>query len=216
MTYVIAGLHGSLDDFCSLEKNAAMGEKDTVYILGGIVGGDLSLVTELSMRPNVYPVSDKDALDALRMLGGFTKLLAGGGTPDPSFVAEMKAWASRGGAETLEAFRGMDDDMREGILDYLGEFSLFEETTIKGREWLLLSAGVEGYTGNEDLYELDPSAFAGVGFDMNSDTFAGRTVVTARAKQGQYDKITNFRGNWCLDCGKAACLRLEDGECFYA
>lgn len=216
MTYVIAGLNGSLDSFNSVEKNAAIGEKDTVYILGGMVGGDLSLLTELSMRPNVYPVSDKDALDALRMLGGFTKLLSGGGSPDPEFVSEMKVWASHGGAEILDAFRGMDDDMREGILDYLGEFSLFEEAVVKGKDWLLLSAGINGYTGNEDLYELDPSAFAGEGFDMDSDAFAGKTVVTARAKQGQYDKATNFRGNWCLDCGKAVCLRLEDCECFYA
>ena len=215
MTYVIAGLCGSLDDMNSIEKNAAIGEKDTVYILGGVIGGELSLLTELSMRPNFYPVSDREVLDALRMLGGFTKLLSGGGTPDPGFVAEMKAWASRGGAATLEAFREMDDDMREGIIDYLGEFSLFEETTVKGNDYLLLSAGVEGYTGSEDLYELDPSAFEGEGFDMNSD-FAGKTVVTARAKQGQYDKVTNFRSNWCLDCGRAACLRLEDGECFYA
>ena len=215
MTYVIAGLCGSLDDLNSIEKNAAIGEKDTVYILGGVIGGELSLLTELSMRPNFYPVSDREVLDALRMLGGFTKLLSGGGTPDPGFVAEMKAWASRGGAATLEAFREMDDDMREGIIDYLGEFSLFEETTVKGNVYLLLSAGVEGYTGSEDLYELDPSAFEGEGFDMNSH-FDGKTVVTARAKQGQYDKVTNFRGNWCLDCGRAACLRLEDGECFYS
>lgn len=215
MTYVIAGLHGSLDDLNSIEKNAAIGEKDTVYILGGVISGELSLLTELSMRPNFYPVSDREVLDALRMLGGFTKLLSGGGTPDPGFVAEMKAWASRGGAATLEAFREMDDDMREGIIDYLGEFSLFEETTVKGKDYLLLSAGVEGYTGREDLYELDPSAFEGEGFDMNSH-FDGKTVVTARAKQGQYDKVTNFRGNWCLDCGRAACLRLEDGECFYS
>ena len=121
MTYVIAGLCGSLDDLNSIEKNAAIGEKDTVYILGGVIGGELSLLTELSMRPNFYPVSDREVLDALRMLGGFTKLLSGGGTPDPGFVAEMKAWASRGGAATLEAFREMDDDMR-GLLITSGNF----------------------------------------------------------------------------------------------
>lgn len=215
MTYVIGGLNGSLDAFKTLENVAGITDDDTVYVLGGVVGGDLSLLTELSMMANVYSVAGKRELDAAKMLGGFARLLAGGGSPDPAFVSDMQAWAADGGAEVLDAFRTMDADMREGVIDYLEDLALFEESESGGHKYLLLSAGIDGYRPGDDPYGLEPESFAGEGFDIKSETVEGYAVITAKARHADSDRITVSGVNVCLDCGRAVCLRLEDLSEFY-
>ena len=49
MTYIISGICGSLEKYNALKENAFIKDTDTVYILGGVCGGDLSLLAELSM-----------------------------------------------------------------------------------------------------------------------------------------------------------------------
>ncbi len=215
MTYVIGGLNGSLDSFNTLEKAAGITDDDTVYVLGGVIGGDLSLLTELSMRANVYAVAGKSELDAAKLLGGFARLLAGGGSPDPAFIADMQRWAADGGAEVLDAFRAMDADMREGVIEYLEELALFEEAKVGTDRYLLLSAGIDGYRPGDDLYDIEPGSFVGEGFDIKSETVEGYAVITAKARHADSDRITTSGNNVCLDCGRAVCLRLDDSAEFY-
>lgn len=214
MTYVICGLNGSLEKYNKLKEAARIGKNDIVYMLGGIAADDLSLLTELSMCENVYPVMDKSDYTALKMLGGFDKMLKSGETPDAKYITEMKKWVADGGQSVLDSYRTFDADMKEGVLDYLGDFALFEETDVKGKEYLLLSAGITGFSQDTDLYDLEPSNFISKPLDMDKKYFSDKMIVTASAKQ-EYSEITQVANNICLACGRAACIRLEDGEKFY-
>ena len=95
MTYIISGICGSLEKYNTLKENAFIKDTDTVYILGGVCGGDLSLLAELSMCANVYPIMSKSDYDSFRMLRGFEKALQSTGDPDPKFIAEMKVEVMR-------------------------------------------------------------------------------------------------------------------------
>ncbi len=207
MTYVITGLNGDLEKYKELKNTAKIKDTDTVYAVGGIATGDLGLLNELSMEANVYSVMDKNDWRALRMLSGFEKMLGSGGTPDLEYITEMRAWVADGGQSALDAFMASDADAKEGILDYLGELSMFEEAEIKGKEYIIIGAGIADYDG-EDLYDLEPESFIAEPLDMDKNYIDGKIIITARAARS-YDKITRVGNNICLDCGCAVCLCLE-------
>ncbi len=215
MTYVIAGLRGSLEKYEELKNAARITENDTLYIIGGIAEGDLSLLAELSMCSNVYPVMAKPDLAALTLLGGFDRMLREGTPPDPEYISAMQAWMSEGGQTVLDAFREFDGDMREGVLDYLGDFTCFEEATVKGKTYVLLSSGISGFDRSADLYDLEPSSFVGTPLTLENEYYPDKFVITADAG---IDAAAVVRAgkNICIGCRRAVALRLEDLSEFYA
>ncbi len=214
MTYVVCGLNGDLNKFNELKEKAGITDRDVIYPLGGLAAKDLGLLTELSMMANAYPIMSVSDYKALRMLGGFDKMLKNGGTPDETYIAEMQSWMFEGGKDVLDAFRELDSDMREGIIDYLSDFALFEEADVKGKEFIILPRGLSDDDTDADLYDLEPSSFVSVALDMNKTYFEGKITVTADATE-KYEKITRVGDNICVGAGCACALRLEDMAEFY-
>lgn len=220
MTYVVANLHGDLDRYKKLLGEIRFSKKDVLYVLGDTAdyGEDaVTLLTDLSMCENVYSIAGEHDFLALRMLTGFDKMLKTGGMPTPEFTAEMTAWAGEGGAVTLAGFRALDDEMREGLLDYLAEFSLYEEVEAGGKEYVLVHAGICGFDAEKPLDEYAPEDFFTV--PDNEVYYHDRTVVVGHAPtaSGRIEREGNLIR---IDCGareggKLACLCLETGEEFY-
>ena len=221
MTYVMANLHGELAKFGAMLANVNFSKKDILYVLGDVAdyGADAAaLLTELSMRENVYPIAGEHDLLALRMLSGFDKMLKSGNMqPDADFAAEMMVWAQDGGAATLEGFRALDEDMREGLLDYLSEFSLYEEVEVGGKEYVLVHAGIGGFDADKALDDYAPEDFFTV--PSSEAYYADRTVVVGHVPTAS-GKIERAEGLIRIDCGvkdggALACLCLETGEEYY-
>ena len=218
MTYVAYGFEGSLEKFNSIKEQTNFGDKDIMYILGDLACGEgaAELICELSMMMNVYPIFGKKDFLALKLLSGFDKMLREGMTPDAEYIEQMKFWAANGGQAVLDGFRGLDEDMREGVLDYLGELMLYDEVTIGGKTYFMLNGGISGFNKETDPEEYEPADFAAAKLDMNKEYYSDKMMITANAEQGVYDKITQRKNNICIGCERCACLRLEDGETFYA
>ena len=127
MTYVVANLHGCFDKFKKLLKDIQFSDGDVMYVLGDIVDhGEqpIELLCDLSMRYNVIPILGDCDYKAYRLLSELDKMLAGE-SPDPEALAEMAAWMQDGGQKTIEGFKALDADMREGVLEYLADMSLY-------------------------------------------------------------------------------------------
>ena len=223
MTYVVSDIHGAYDRFLSLLSQIALKDDDILYIAGDLVDfgeGGIELVGDLSVRLNVNPIAGDHDYIAARMLHGFDKMLRDGGTPDPDYIAEMTAWVKDGGQPTLDAFRGLDKDEREGVLDYLGDLPLFEEFTVNGIDYLMVHAGIAGYRKGTDPDDYQPEDFFSEVPDAEYPLVEGKTLIVGhvRTKSG---KIERGEGSIFLDCGvetggRLGCLRLEDGKEFYA
>ena len=220
MTYVVANLHGELAKFKAMLEKIHFSKKDILYVLGDTADyGEeaAALLTDLSMRENVYPVAGEHDLLALRMLAGFDKMLKNGSMPDADFAAEMTAWAADGGNATLAGFRELDEDMREGLLDYLSDFSLFEEVSVGDKEYVLVHAGICNFDADKALDDYDPEDFFAV---PESETYYDdRTVVVGHMPTAS-GKIERTPGLIRMDCGvkeggALACLCLETGEEYY-
>ncbi len=220
MTYVTANLSGDLEKFRALTEKLHLADSDVLYVLGDSADyGEqtVELLTDMSMRANVYPVAGDHDFLALRMLSGFEKMLKSGAAPDPEFAADMMAWAADGGKATLDGYRALDAEMREGILDYLSEFSLFEEVTVKGKSYVLVHAGIGGFDPALSLDEYEPEDFF-VPAKPGERFFPDRTLIVGGNPTG--GKIEREEGVIRVNCGVRengvlGCLCLETDEEFY-
>ena len=216
MTYVIADICGNYQKFKELMDNVLISDSDTLYILGNTVDfGDepMELIEDISMRANVYAVAGARDYLAARMLYGFDKMLKGGTTPDANYISEMTAWVAEGGQTTLDGFRTLDADAREGVLDYLSEMTLYEEANVKGKTYILMSRGIANYNADTDLEDYEPEDFFAE--DATAPQMEGAIVVVGGepTKSGKIERDGNIIR---INCGnKLACLCLENGKEFY-
>ena len=184
----------------------------------------MELVGDLSVRYNVYPIVGEHDYRAVRMLSGFEKMIKSGETPDKKFIAEMTEWAADGGQVTLDSYRTLDAEMREGILDYLSDMTLYEEVTAGGKDYLLVHAGIKGYKKGIDLESLEPEAFFTEALDLTKKYFDDKTVIVGHnpttEDNGGDGKIFYGNGSIAIDCGEArggtiGCLCLDNMKEFY-
>ena len=218
MTFVVANLHGNNTGFQKLLRTISFKDKDILYVLGDSVDfGEeaMDLLTDMSMRVNVYPLAGEHDLKALRMLSGFEKMLKEGSAPTPEFSAEMTAWAADGGMATLTGYRALDAEMREGVLDYLSEFMLCDEVKAGGKTYFLAHAGLSNYDADKAPEDYEPEEVFATDLP-DADFFQTRTLVVGHTPTAS-GKIERRDGVIYLDCGmdKIACLCLETGEEYY-
>ena len=219
MTYVVANLHGNNTGFQQLLQTIKFKDKDILYVLGDSVDfgeESMDLLTDMSMRVNVYPIAGEHDLKALRMLTGFEKMLKEGGAPTPEFSAEMTAWAQDGGMATLTGYRALDAEMREGVLDYLAEFMLCDEVKAGSKTYFLAHAGLSGYDADKAPEDYEPEEVFATTLP-DADFFKKRTLVVGHVPTAS-GKIERRDGVIYLDCGmgKIGCLCLETDEEYYA
>lgn len=228
MTYAVANLYGRLDRFNKLLERISFGDNDVMYILGNIVDygeQSLELINDISVRYNVYSVLGEHDYKAYMLLSEFDKMLRGGGAPTPEFSRDMIAWSQMGGMATLEAFKGADKDTREGFLEYLSELPVFEEAEVSGKEYVLISSGINDFDPEKDLLDYSLEDVVGAGFDMDKEYFEDRTTVVGyldygHTPAGASGKICKKGSNIALACDvsendEIACLCLENGREYY-
>lgn len=227
MTYVVSNLHGCLEEYRTLLQTIGFrNDKDVLYVLGDIVDygpESMELINDMSLRLNVYPIAGEHDYTAAKMLIGYEKMCKTG-THDADFVDEMTAWIQDGGQPTMEAYRKLDKDAQEGIIDYLTDMPLYEEVTVGGREYLLLHQGIYDFTPNLELDELEPTDFFSESLDPTEKYFDDKTIIVGHTPttedNGGAGRIFYGNGTIFIDCGLArggrlGCLRLEDGKEFY-
>ena len=227
MTYVVSDLHGSYKKFQKLLKEIRFTDKDIMYILGDIVDygeESMELIGDLSVRYNVYAIAGEHDYLAVRMLSGFEKMLSGEQTPDADFIADMQAWVKDGGQATLDAFRELDGEMREGVIDYLSDLALYEEVRVDGENYLLVHAGIADFDPDMDLEDCEPETFMTEPLDLSKRLYKNKTVVVGHLpmteENGGNGKIFFGNGGVNINCGVKdggylGCLRLDDMKEFY-
>ena len=228
MTYVMSDIHGNYTAFKQMLEEIRFTDDDLLYIVGDLVdygSESMELLCDVSMRANVYAIVGEHDFEALRMLSGFAKMLESGEAPDPAFAAEMKEWVMDGGATTLEGFRALEADMREGVLDYLSDMALFEEITVKNDEYLLVHAGIRNFSPDVVLDDLAPEDLIYEGLDPDREYYEDKTIIvghihTSELPDSDPDMVYYGNGTIFMDCGSdkngtLGCLCLDNGKEYY-
>jgi serine/threonine protein phosphatase 1 len=137
----------------------------------------------------------------------------------------MAQWMQDGGQKTIEGFKALDADMREGVLEYLSDMSLYEEVTVSGKNYVLLHAGIADFDEDTPLEDYMPEDFISEPLDPDRKYFGDAVIIaghvpTYTVDSAEHGKIYRGEYGYLIDCGAAfgetlGAMRLEDGKKFY-
>jgi serine/threonine protein phosphatase 1 len=227
MVYVVSDLHGNYEKFKALLSEISFKDSDVMYILGDIVdyGDDpIGLICDISMRYNILPILGESDYRALPLLKELDAML-GGNPPDPEILPRLAEWMQEGGKTTIDGFKALDADMREGVLEYLSDMSLYEEVEVGKRKYLLVHAGIADFDPKTSLEDYMPEDFISEPIDRERELIDGVTVIAGHVPTYTIDgadkgQIYYGEGSIIIDCGAAfgeplACLCLDNGKEYY-
>ncbi len=231
MTYVISDIHGDYDRYIKMLDLIKLDEnRDVLFVLGDVIdfGEDsFKILLDMSSRPNVYPIlGEHEELAApllAKLAGDFSeKAIAGF---DAETMQNFMKWGKNGGQETVRAFRELDKQDREWVVEYLEEFMPYEEIEVGGKTFVLVHAGLDNFSKSREMDDYDVEELVHECPDWSKVYFDNKTLVvghtpTVEINPSSKGKIWKLNGTIAIDCGAAyglplGCLRLDDMEEFY-
>lgn len=231
MTYVMSDLHGDYKKYTKMLDLIEFSDEDTLYILGDIVdrGAEpMKILYDMSMRPNVIPLMGNHehmAEDILRMTNVEITEETIETNWNEDIVRAVQEWYENGGYTTSKDFHRLTQDDREYILDYLQDFSFYEEITVGENTFVLVHAGLPDFSPEKPLDEYPALLMLYTKTDYTKRYYSDRYLVTGHIPTFTIDpacegKIYRKNGHIAIDCGvchgKAlGCIRLDDLKEFY-
>ena len=163
MQYAVSDIHGCYDKYIQLLRRLGLKDSDTLYVLGDMIdrGPDgLKILMDISMRPNVVPFLGNHEYAALTCLPWLMEELTEENTePDVLLwrLQSTQGWISDGGETTIAEFRRLSTEAQQDVLDILEDLTVYEEVKAGGREFVLVHAGLDGFSPDKPLddYQLD-------------------------------------------------------------
>lgn len=235
MTYVISNLHGRLTLWQKLLSLIRFQETDMMFVLGDTIDigpQSVPLLFDMMERINVYPIlgdHECNMLMCIRKLPMDTTMANLPQKTGKEVLPMLRLWLRNGGRSTIEQYLVLDEEEKEQILDYLQEFTLYEDISIpcvRGgeelgeRRFVLTHSGLKGFAPDRELEDYQLDEFLSDAPTASSRYFEDRTLIVGHTpKLGGEEKIfhgTGFIDVYCGESGgKLGCLRLEDGREFY-
>ncbi len=230
--YVIADIHGEYDMFLKLLNKIELKDSDELYILGDVVDRGphpIKTLLKLMEMPNVIPIVGNHelmALDGLKFLNGEITHESIESV-NAETLGNLFAWQESGSNTTIAEFRELNPEMRKEIIDFILNFSMYEEVEAGGKQFLLVHAGLGNYTPDKTIedYSLRDIVWDRADYDICyfKDIFVvtGHTptqFIDDNPKPGFIYRKNNHIAIDCGSCfpgGRLAAIRLDDGKEYY-
>ena len=230
MRYVISDIHGCYAEYLELLDKIHFSDRDELYVLGDAMdrGPDpIKVIQDLMMRSNVvYVVGNHDYM----MLRTLKKLAVE--ITEENYRTHLTSedfqnwyyWMQDGGRVTADQFRVLPRDEQWEILDYLGDAQVYALLEDRGRQFIMVHAGLRGFKEYKALDEYDVSDFIFKRTDYNKRYYQdpGKIVVTGHTptlliRPDGLPLIYQGNGQIALDCGcvfggnlAAYCIETEE------
>ncbi len=231
MTYVMSDIHGQYEKYSQMLEKIAFSDEDTLYILGDILDrGDqpMKILYDMSLRPNVVPLMGNHEHMAeyiLRKLNVEITEQSLETNWNTDIVKAVGEWYENGGYPTSKEFSRLSPDDREYLLDYLREFSFFEEITVGENTFILVHGGLPDFSPEKDLEEYHPILSLYTKTDYDRIYYPDKYLITGHVPTFSFapdhdGKIYMKNRHIAIDCGvchgrNLGCIRLEDFKEFY-
>ncbi len=208
MKYVISNLYGDWDKYTAILKNIDFKKEDMLFVLGDIVDGGtrgLEILKDMMLRDNVYPILGDHDYIAYEVLSGIWEETRDDITaPLGKELAERcQEWAERGGESTMEEFFKLSDDDKEAVLEYMEEFTLYEEVEAGGMDFVLCHSMPENFMTDDNLDDYTAEEILAGAVDYYKDYFFGKVLVSAgdESFKNEYHVVLGT-SVYCLDTGE--------------
>ena len=149
MNYVISDIHGCYDELIELVKLIDLRDEDTLYIIGDTVDRGpkpIEVLSWMMMQPNVIPIMGNHEYMMMRVLLPGLKEVDSNEAIDKTitldYLTDVNLWflSDNGGKITSDSFRKLPKCDREDLLDYVKDFSFYEEVTVSGQRFVMVHA----------------------------------------------------------------------------
>ena len=249
-TYVVSDIHGMYDKFIKLLHKIGLNDDDTLYVLGDVLDRDpnpIKVLQKLMEMPNVVPIVGNHELMAIECLDFLCKEITPETIEDIStqMINNFVNWDYNGSATTIAEFAELDKDMKKEVLDFIKDFSLYEEVEVtktkaphgthgpkKGDKvtYLLVHAGLGHYSPTKEIddYTLDDIIWERADYDIpyypdrkNFYVINGHTptqLIETNPKPGFIYREYNHIAIDCGACfkeGRLAAICLETDKEYY-
>ena len=231
MTYVMSDIHGQYEKYAAMLEKIAFSDDDTLYILGDVVDrGDepMRILCDMSMRPNIIPLMGNHEHMAEYVLRAVNVEITNESIEkswNTDLVRIISQWYENGGYPTSKDFSRLSLDDREYILDYLGDFSFYEELSVGENTFVLVHGGLPDFSPEKSLDAYHPVRTLYERTDYEKRYYPDKYLITGHTPtfliDPEYDgKIYRKNGHIAIDCGvchgkKLGCIRLDDLAEFY-
>ena len=233
MVYVISDIHGEYDKFIELLGKIQLKDSDTLYILGDVVDRGphpIKVLLKIMEMPNAVCIVGNHelmALDGLRFLN--TQITTESvESIDEELLGNLMNWQQNGSDSTIREFRDLDPEMRQEVIRFIMEFSLYEELTVAGKNYLLVHAGLGDYRPGKSIeeYSLKNLVWDRANYDITyfDDTFLVTGHTPTQFIKGNPHPGYIYRNNnhIAIDCGctmpggRLAAICLDTGVEYYS
>lgn len=231
MIYVLSDVHGQETKYRAMLEEIRFRPADTLYVLGDVLDRGpepMKILRDMMSRPNVVPILGNHEFTAAYCLRFLLKEITEDAIAELDDIqwAALEEWFLNGGRATLSAFQRLSPEERLDIWDYLNEFSLYEEVSIGGKDYLLVHAGLENFSPDRPLedYALDELIFGRPDYSRlyypDKYVVTGHTPTQTIPGNPAPGRIFRLNNHIAIDCGCAyggplAALCLDTGEEFY-
>ena len=229
MIYVMSDIHGCFDKYKEMLSLIEFLPRDTLYVLGDVIdrGPDgIKILQDMMLRPNVFPLLGNHEFTAAVCLPWLMEEVTNQSLDalEETQIAALSEWIVNGGGVTIQSLKGLIQEEREDVLEYLREMELFACVKAGGRDFVLLHSGLGHFSPDKALedYELEDFLFGRP--ELDTAYYPDEILVfghTPTRLLGGGDKILR-RETWIdIDCGcvfkggRLGCLCLDTMEEFY-
>lgn len=229
--YVMSDIHGYYDKYIRMLERINFSENDTLYVVGDVIdrGDDgIKILLDMMNRENVIPILGNHeymAYSVLKKLNveitefNYDKHL------DSEALEMYEDWMFNGGITTSQQFSRLSKIDKDEILDYLGEFDIYEEIEVNGRSFLLVHGGVGEFETEKDIEDCNLHEIIWSRCDYDKQYYKDKYMITGHTPtftiSKEYDgKIYNNNNHIAIDCGVShgrplGCVCLDTLEEFY-
>lgn len=224
MTYVLSDIHGNFEKYQLALREIQFSARDTLYVLGDVVdrGKDpMKILLDMMHRFNVIPLAGNHEYMAMSVLPRWAEQQA---NPTPDFQLTLQEWLLNGGQPTLDQFLTLSPKEQEEVLNYLGEFDVYEELEISGTNYVLAHAGIEHFNEKLPLAEYPPQSFLFCRANYKQTYYPDKFLITGHTPTRNIvphgDVIYRGQNHIAIDCGcgytgRLAVLCLETQKEYY-
>ena len=165
MYYVMSDIHGCYKEYRKVLEMIHFSEEDTLYVLGDVVDRGpepIKVLLDMMLRPNVFPIIGNHEYMALMVLRKFSVEITEANTENylsADDITSYMNWSLNGGQTTMEQFRNLSPDEQQDIMEYLEEFTLYEEVQAGGRNYVLVHGGFEPFVPGKPLDDYDSVSY---------------------------------------------------------
>ena len=233
-TYVTSDIHGQYELFTELLEKINLKNSDTLYVLGDILDRGphpIKALKKIMEMPNAVCIAGNHEVMALDCLESFYLKeitddnldLIDGKTLDNVFT-----WQLNGSSSTIDEFRKLSPEEKQKTIDFMKDFSVYEEVTVKDRDYILVHAGLGDFSPDKSMedYSLDDLIWTRPDYDRQyfEDKFVitGHTPTQFIEKNPRPGFIYKNNNHIAIDCGahipggRLAAYCMETGEEYYS